>query len=95
MKITDLISEKKLPAPTASQCSVGHSRLSNVRYSQCVSHGLLKHDSDHTAGTGKQGVKGSGVPLRGKKMKSELHGCLLYTSPSPRDRQKSRMPSSA
>ena len=24
-----------------------------------------------------------------------IHGCLLYTSPSPRDRQKSRMPSSA
>ena len=24
-----------------------------------------------------------------------LHICLLYTSPSPRDRQKSRMPSSA
>ena len=24
-----------------------------------------------------------------------LHCCLLYTSPSPRDRQKSRMPSSA
>ena len=24
-----------------------------------------------------------------------LHNCLLYTSPSPRDRQKSRMPSSA
>ena len=23
------------------------------------------------------------------------HNCLLYTSPSPRDRQKSRMPSSA
>ena len=29
-------------------------------------------------------------------VKSEgLHTCLLYTSPSPRDRQKSRMPSSA
>ena len=26
---------------------------------------------------------------------SRLLGCLLYTSPSPRDRQKSRMPSSA
>ena len=26
---------------------------------------------------------------------SLLFGCLLYTSPSPRDRQKSRMPSSA
>ena len=26
---------------------------------------------------------------------SQLAACLLYTSPSPRDRQKSRMPSSA
>ena len=26
---------------------------------------------------------------------SLLYACLLYTSPSPRDRQKSRMPSSA
>ena len=25
----------------------------------------------------------------------EYYACLLYTSPSPRDRQKSRMPSSA
>ena len=25
----------------------------------------------------------------------ETYSCLLYTSPSPRDRQKSRMPSSA
>ena len=27
--------------------------------------------------------------------RSEPNPCLLYTSPSPRDRQKSRMPSSA
>ena len=27
--------------------------------------------------------------------KAETYHCLLYTSPSPRDRQKSRMPSSA
>ena len=33
---------------------------------------------------------------RGKKIGSkEFSNCLLYTSPSPRDRQKSRMPSSA
>ena len=32
---------------------------------------------------------------RGKAMGLEFGGCLLYTSPSPRDRQKSRMPSSA
>ena len=25
----------------------------------------------------------------------DFHGCLLYTSPSPRDRTRSRMPSSA
>ena len=28
-------------------------------------------------------------------LKDQTHPCLLYTSPSPRDRQKSRMPSSA
>ena len=33
------------------------------------------------------------LPLRGRKFL--LYTCLLYTSPSPRDRQKSRMPSSA
>jgi hypothetical protein len=73
MRITDLL-EKHLQAPTQSQCSVGHSRLSNVRYAQCVSHGLLKHDSDHTAGTGTQGKKGSGVSLKGKRMKSSKYG---------------------
>ena len=30
-----------------------------------------------------------------KSLKQSLEICLLYTSPSPRDRQKSRMPSSA
>ena len=74
MRITELLSEKKLATPTASQCSVGHSRLSNVRYAQCVSNGMLKHDTDHTDGTGKQGVKGSGVKLKGRKSKSEVHG---------------------
>ena len=29
------------------------------------------------------------------KVKHELYGCLLYTSPSPRDKRQSRMPSSA
>ena len=30
-----------------------------------------------------------------KQVFVSFNGCLLYTSPSPRDRQKSRMPSSA
>ena len=37
-----------------------------------------------------------GVGFMGHGMASNiLKNCLLYTSPSPRDRQKSRMPSSA
>ena len=35
-------------------------------------------------------LKGSGLAVGGLAT-----ACLLYTSPSPRDRQKSRMPSSA
>ena len=33
--------------------------------------------------------------VRGRCVAVLLYDCLLYTSPSPRDRQKSRMPSSA
>ena len=35
------------------------------------------------------------VKVEGRSTRTNLPGCLLYTSPSPRDRQKSRMPSSA
>ena len=33
--------------------------------------------------------------LQSHDIAAERKSCLLYTSPSPRDRQKSRMPSSA
>ena len=39
--------------------------------------------------TNKQGLQTAVVTM------TNYTGCLLYTSPSPRDRQKSRMPSSA
>ena len=35
------------------------------------------------------------VSIEGKYYTKTANTCLLYTSPSPRDRQKSRMPSSA
>ena len=35
------------------------------------------------------------VDRPGRIVEGEIDLCLLYTSPSPRDRQKSRMPSSA
>src|SRR5664280_202829 len=34
-------------------------------------------------------------PLRRVRVSAQKHTCLLYTSPSPRDRTRSRMPSSA
>ena len=34
-------------------------------------------------------------PSRGGDLFPHLYGCLLYTSPSPRDQRGSRMPSSA
>ena len=38
---------------------------------------------------------GYGYQVTDESMIPQLFNCLLYTSPSPRDRQKSRMPSSA
>ena len=38
-------------------------------------------------------TSGSGANLMG--IVTSIDGCLLYTSPSPRDRTRSRMPSSA
>ena len=36
-----------------------------------------------------------GLQLREKQKVKRMYGCLLYTSPSPRDKRQSRMPSSA
>ena len=41
-------------------------------------------------------AKDDDIAKRVRKAAEQLnYSCLLYTSPSPRDRQKSRMPSSA
>ena len=42
---------------------------------------------------GEKNASVKGNPPR--KYKAKAKGCLLYTSPSPRDRTRSRMPSSA
>ena len=51
-----------------------------------------------SAGVPAKVVMSPALELGGKRRRAFLrtsYGCLLYTSPSPRDRQKSRMPSSA
>ena len=49
--------------------------------------------------TGESGIfsptKRGKVAEQNRAFKRKVDSCLLYTSPSPRDRQKSRMPSSA
>jgi len=59
--------KRHIKPPTKSQCSVGRSKVSNVRRAQCVSRGWMAHDSGHTDGNGKQGDDGSGTPVRNKK----------------------------
>ena len=60
------------------------SRAMRVRYNAGLRQGRVEHW--HTNGA---------LAERGTFVDDRLQGCLLYTSPSPRDRQKSRMPSSA
>ena len=58
---------------------------------------LLPVPGSHYAMEGLIDIRGEIIPVLALStlLNLESHHCLLYTSPSPRDRQKSRMPSSA
>ena len=67
------------------------SRLEQIRLDQLQTIETLSAIPD-------SGAKGAMIPLgSGVQIVADIppKTCLLYTSPSPRDRQKSRMPSSA
>ena len=56
----------------------------------------LQHSSDVDKGIMSYENIGNGIPMREiRAINTENKICLLYTSPSPRDRTRSRMPSSA
>ena len=57
-------------------------RISNIR-NGTLSHYVKKLEEEKS------------IELERTPRVTRLYPCLLYTSPSPRDRQKSRMPSSA
>jgi len=55
--------------------------------------GLVIGYVEHVASTAFERFAGVITELAGGK--NGIYACLLYTSPSPRDRTRSRMPSSA
>ena len=61
---------------------------------RAIIHGDLQSDTWFTDMDIAAEMGVSRTPVRDAVQKLE-RDCLLYTSPSPRDRQKSRMPSSA
>jgi RNA polymerase sporulation-specific sigma factor len=75
-------------------------KYKNFVRAKARSYFLIGADREDIVQEGMIGLYKSIRDFRGDKLSSfkafaELCICLLYTSPSPRDRQKSRMPSSA
>ena len=70
-----------------------HSKSNNLeknyksKYEEAIKKGFKKRNDDKMVLKLEESLNKSSVEL--------IKDCLLYTSPSPRDRQKSRMPSSA
>ena len=63
---------------------------------QNATRALNFSDRGYVLDQGRNAYQGKGQELLNDPRVVDLYlGCLLYTSPSPRDRQKSRMPSSA
>ena len=75
----------------------GHERLVDVETEHAAGAGVVKEGVREAAAHGLQRLelRVAGEYKQKERCASALPICLLYTSPSPRDRQKSRMPSSA
>ena len=87
--LSDLATEANSPVYTGFLASSWRAQKSQVRQKDKRENfePWASIKSDHDLPKGSEGWK----PKGSKPSKP----CLLYTSPSPRDRQKSRMPSSA
>ena len=68
--------------------AVALSLLAGASKTQTVKADTVNNNTDTAAKT-------AAVAATANTNATTDNGCLLYTSPSPRDRQKSRMPSSA
>ena len=88
----------KTPRLTALQLALATAGLLGVA-SAANAQSSVGQVQDVVVTTGVRGeartVADSPAPIDVISGEQLIHTCLLYTSPSPRDRQKSRMPSSA
>ena len=57
--------------------------------------GIVNPESNYCFGEGGAGTYSDGKLYTRSDKRGNIKSCLLYTSPSPRDRTRSRMPSSA
>ena len=75
--------------------AIGTSNTANIDYIDKIHKEIIDEVTSYQK-EGFLGVSyGGSVDSSSSKDILAIKGCLLYTSPSPRDRQKSRMPSSA
>ena len=89
--------------PVANACFTGHRQIGIGITDQCTLTRFKAQvfaEGMHGSGVGFAGEvfrtpNSSDVPVQPVMLQEGVNACLLYTSPSPRDRQKSRMPSSA
>ena len=81
-------SQYATPGDTAITCRMGQGTMIDYGVvSQALKHGMVTRVEHNVPTSPHYGVVHS--------IRTDLCHCLLYTSPSPRDRTRSRMPSSA
>ena len=102
-EVEDVANDKNVRDMTKSQLIKGAFRVLTLKLGKANVPMLVTNHTYDVIGSyvptkemgGGSGLKYASSTIIYLSKKKEKDGCLLYTSPSPRDRQKSRMPSSA
>ena len=102
MNLVDLLKKNIVMVPVVASVLVG--TFTGVRYIVNLTDTINQNELRLTNPERDVGVLEKNITVINTRLSSaeatwqmaeNLYSCLLYTSPSPRDRQKSRMPSSA